>query len=73
MVMERYSTMDEARLARARSIGEIKDALRELRASAPDSVLARLAEQMIERMEKGHHEDRDHHRGDPDRGADRNG
>jgi len=73
MVMERNSRMDEARLVMARSIGEIMDAVRELRESAPDSALARLAEEMIERMEKGHREGRDHHREVPNGATDRNG
>jgi hypothetical protein len=54
MVMEQNSMMDKARLVRARSISEIKDAVRELKKSTPDSVLAKLAEQKIESMEKGH-------------------
>ncbi len=62
MMMERNSMMDEARHVMARSIGEIRDAVRELRESAPDSALASLAEEMIERMEKGRREVRDHHR-----------
>lgn len=41
------------------ALGEIKDAVRELRRSAPDSVLIRLAEQKIDRLEcdRGPHGD----------------
>ncbi|MEZ0169152.1 hypothetical protein [Microvirga sp. TS319] len=44
--------MDEALPVAAHSISEIKDAVRELRDSMPDSVLAKLAEQKIERLER---------------------
>jgi len=36
------------------ALGEIKDAVRELRRSAPDSVLISLAEQKIGRLESDH-------------------
>lgn len=61
MVIKQNATMDEARLVMVRSLGEIRDAVRMLRESVPDSALARLAEEMIERMEQGHPEEPDHH------------
>jgi len=71
-MVEQNSMMDEARLVMARSIGEIKDAVRELRQSTPDSVLAKLAEQKIESMEKSHYWERNRRREDPEMAAERN-
>jgi len=51
-MMERKSMGVDARFVTVRSISEIKDAVRELRESAPDSVLAELAEQKIEQIEQ---------------------
>ena len=54
-MMERKSMGVDARFVTVRSISEIKDAVRELRESAPDSVLAELAEQKIEQIEQDPH------------------
>ncbi|WP_414472901.1 hypothetical protein [Microvirga sp. M2] len=50
--------MDEAQPVAAHAISEIKDAVRELRDTMPDSVLAKLAEQKIERLERDRSTDR---------------
>lgn len=41
------------------ALNEIKDAVRELRHSSPDSVLISLAEQKIDRLERAHRPHRD--------------
>ncbi len=69
MVMERNSRIEETRLLMARSIGEIKDAVRALRETTPDSVLAQLAEQKIETIEKGRDSSRNRYREDRDTAA----
>ncbi|MXQ11266.1 hypothetical protein [Microvirga makkahensis] len=73
MVIKQNSATDEARLVMVRSLGEIRDAVRMLRESAPDSALARLAEEMIERMEQGHPEGPDLHGDESSRTTSRNG
>jgi len=54
MVLDQRRCTGEAAAVVAPVPHDIKSALRELRGSAPDSILVRLAEQKIERIEQGH-------------------
>lgn len=55
MVLEQKLTAGEVPMVIAHALSEIKDALRELRLSTPDSVLVRLAEQKIATIERGYY------------------
>jgi hypothetical protein len=54
MVSDHNSTTGETLLIMIHALSEIKDALRELRDTVPDSVLVSLAEQKIERIERNY-------------------
>ena len=52
MMSDHNSTIGETLLIMTRTLTEIRDALRELRDTVPDSVLVSLAAQKIERIER---------------------
>lgn len=58
MGREQNPVMNEGLRGAAQSIRELRDAVRELKDAMPDSVLARLAEQKIDRIERDQSRDR---------------
>jgi len=64
MVLNEKRMTGEVPVIVARALSEIKEAVRELRDTIPESALVRLAEQKIEMMERGEGEDRGPRHGD---------
>ncbi|WP_243370306.1 hypothetical protein [Microvirga solisilvae] len=61
MIASHKPVADRATAAVIHALGEVRDAVRELRRSSPESILISLAEQKIDKLERAYrpHQDRE--------------